>query len=168
MLQGPQNEAAQEDLIRSLSKEVAELELSIAQKPPGGDEAKAIAGAIESLRINEISEQALVDQVIMDENSFSASSYIAAITLAKWSRRRDVVLPYFGRMVDWFFETGLPQDSHAMMREIFEAVTLYGRVRSLEFNENAGEMTSLQFHKREEEGDDNRLTWDPDAPRPSF
>ena len=175
MLQEPNEKIVPEDPIRSLTEGVAELKLSIAEKPPSDNIADAIARADESLRRGEISEQMMVEFISGDQNSFSASSYMAAITLAKWSRRPDVVLPYLGRIIKWFFDSGLPNECHEMMREIFAAMTLFGRVRSLGFDEDNGVMTSLKFHdqgeepeaeEEEKEEDSHRLSWrPPTAPR---
>ena len=165
MLGEMQNKTAPEDLIRSFGKKVAELKASIAQNPPDDDVAESLAGAHESLRRGEISEQMLVEFVLDDEKAFSASGYMAAMTLARWSRRPDVVLPYLRRIIEWFFDSSLPNDCHDMMREIFAAMALYGRVRSLGFDEDNGVMTSLMFHDLGEQQDDShRLSWTPRRP----
>jgi len=160
MTQEPQDKAAQEDLIRSLSKGVAELKASIAQNPPGNDIAESLANAHESLRRGEISEQMMVESILDEQKSFWASNYMAAITLARWSRRPDVVLPYFGRIIESFFQSGLPKECHEMMKEIFAAMALYGRVRTLGFDDDNGVMTSLKFHDQgQKEEESHRLTW---------
>ena len=152
MLQKQQKANAQEDLVRSLSRDIAILKASIAQILPDDEIAEGLAHAFESLRTGEISQQLLVEGILSDENSFSATSYIAALTLAKWSARPDVVLPYMGRLLEWFFEAGLPEESHELMKEMFAGALLYGRVRTNEFSENNGIMTSLHFHESGEFG----------------
>jgi len=112
---------------------------------------KSVVDASESIYTGECAEQMLVEYVGTEDGSLTPSSYMAAITLARSSKRPDVVLPYLGRWMDLFYEAGFPTECHGLVKEIFAAAVLYGRVPTLGFNEISGVLTHLRFHDRGDE-----------------
>jgi hypothetical protein len=112
------------------------------------DMAGALVDAFQSIYNGECAVQMLVEYVLSDDATFTASSYAAAMILAKLSKRPDVVLPYLSRWMEMFLAAGLPQACHEQMREIFAATTMYGRVPSLGYMPLDDIMTHLKFHDR--------------------
>ncbi len=92
-----------------------------------------------------ISEQCLVEYILNDAGMVTASGCYAALMLALWSRRPDIVLPYITVAINLLLDAGIPPECHNMARDLFKAFSMYGRVQTTDFDSHKDEYLSVRF-----------------------
>jgi hypothetical protein len=145
------NKQAATEKVVAMNQQLDDLltRIELFKKKPDDDEEKfeerGFLEIYEEVRKATISEQHLTELILVDDGKITGSGYLAAMVLASWSRRADIVLPYFSNVVDLFLEAGLPPECHDKLRELFSAVAMYGRVQTTDFDMREGDYSSLHF-----------------------